>query len=100
MQVLSRLLGRRVGASTGSNFIGVCWAASRMRSEARSGSIVSLICDSGERYAESYYNPGWLLAQGLDPAPHVARLESFVAGGRFVPELLMTMEAAAGSCAA
>jgi cysteine synthase A len=98
MQVLSRLLGRRVGASTGSNFVGVCWAASRMRDEGRSGSIVSLICDSGERYAESYYNPAWLKAQGLDPAPFVARLESFVAGGGFAPELLM--ESAVASCAA
>ncbi|KQW75016.1 cysteine synthase [Devosia sp. Root413D1] len=100
MQVLSRLLGRRVGASTGSNFVGVCWAAGQMRDEGRSGSIVSLICDSGERYAESYYNPAWLKAQGLDPAPHVARLESFVAGGGFAGELLLGPEPMAGSCAA
>ncbi|ODT14030.1 MAG: cysteine synthase [Kaistia sp. SCN 65-12] len=99
MQVLSRLLGRRVGASTGSNFVGVCWAASLMREEGRSGSIVSLICDSGERYAETYYNPAWLMAQGLDPAPHVERLERFLAGGAFAGELLMGVEAA-GSCAA
>jgi len=100
MQVLSRLLGRRVGASTGSNFVGVCWAANRMREEGRAGSIVSLICDGGERYAESYYNQGWLAAQGLDPATQVARLEGFLGGGVFAPELLMGVEPVAGSCAA
>lgn len=99
MQVLSRLLGRRVGASTGSNFVGLCWAADQMRSEGRSGSIVSLICDSGERYAQSYYDPAWLAAQGLDPAPHVARLEAFLAGGRFAPELLMAPKPAASRAA-
>lgn len=100
MQVLSRLLGRRIGASTGSNFVGLCWAASQMRGEGRTGSIVSLICDSGERYADTYCNPAWLTAQRLDPVPYVTMLESFIAGGRFAPELLMGSEPAAASCAA
>lgn len=99
MQVLSKLLGRRVGASTGSNFVGLCWAAGRMRDEGRSGSLVSLICDSGERYADTYCSPAWLAAQGLDPAPYAAMLEAFVAGGRFAPELLMSAEPAASRAA-
>ena len=36
---------------------GVLQLAARMREEGRTGSIVTLLCDSGERYLESYYNP-------------------------------------------
>ena len=89
MRVLSGLLGRRVGASTGTNFVGLCWAVDRMRRHGEPGSVVSLICDSGERYADTYFNETWLAAQQLDPAPYVAMIESFLAGGAFAPELLM-----------
>jgi cysteine synthase len=54
MRVLSRLLGRRVGPSTGTNFIGVLQLRRRMAQAGQAGSIVSLICDSGERYAELF----------------------------------------------
>ena len=83
MNVLSRLLGRRVGASTGTNFLGLCWIASRMRSAGQTGSLVTLICDSGERYRDSYYSPAWLAAAGLEPAPHEHAIDRFLAGGDF-----------------
>ena len=35
----------------------------------RQGSIVTLICDPGERYLDTYYNRDWVATQGLDPAP-------------------------------
>ncbi|GLS21424.1 hypothetical protein GCM10007874_44410 [Labrys miyagiensis] len=54
MRVLSRLLGRRVGPSTGTNFIGVLALRRRMIEAGKAGSIVSLICDSGERYADLF----------------------------------------------
>lgn len=59
---LETLLGRKVGASTGTNMWGVLQLAVRMREEGRTGSIVTLLCDSGERYLESYYNPQWVAA--------------------------------------
>ncbi len=34
----------------------------RMREEGRTGSLVTLLCDSGERYLETYYNPQWVAA--------------------------------------
>lgn len=83
MRVLSRLLGRRVGGSTGTNFAGVCLQASEMRKQGTAGSIVSLICDSGERYAHTYHNDEWLAANGLATGEHEARLEAFLAGGAF-----------------
>lgn len=55
-----------MGGSTGTNFIGVLQAAQLMRDAGRSGSIVTILCDSGERYAHSYYNPEWYPKQGID----------------------------------
>jgi cysteine synthase A len=43
---------------------------------------VTLICDSGERYRQTYYEPEWLKARGLDPAPVEAVLSSFLDSGQ------------------
>ena len=84
MRVLSHRLSRRVGGSTGTNFFGMCWAAARMKTTGQAGSLVTLICDSGERYADTYYSDEWLAEKGIDIAPHVAMLEDFLDGGAFV----------------
>jgi len=60
MRVLSSLLGRRVGPSTGTNFIGMLTLASEMRSAKQQGSILSLLCDSGERYLPTYHDAAWV----------------------------------------
>ncbi len=78
MRVLSRQLGRKVGGSTGTNFFALCTLASRMRADGLEGSLVSLICDSGERYGHTYYNDDWIAAQSFDLAPHERALEAFI----------------------
>lgn len=60
MGVLSGLLNRRVGPSTGTNFYAALQLAQAMRERGESGSIVSLICDSGERYRETHHCEAWL----------------------------------------
>lgn len=72
MRVLSDALGRRVGPSTGTSMWGVLQLAAEMRSTGARGSIVTLLCDGGERYAHTYYNDGWIAEQGLDLAPYAA----------------------------
>jgi len=84
MRVLSRLLGRKVGGSTGTNFVALCILTSRMKAEGRKGSLVSLICDGGERYGHTYYNDDWIAAQGLDLAPHEQALEAFLKDGEAI----------------
>ncbi|WP_368648573.1 PLP-dependent cysteine synthase family protein [Castellaniella ginsengisoli] len=79
--VLSDRLFRRVGGSTGTNFMGVLCMASLMRQQGRSGSLVTLICDSGDRYATSYYNEAWLREQKLDIGGWRARIERFLDTG-------------------
>jgi cysteine synthase A len=49
------------------------------------GSVVTLICDGGDRYQHSYYDAGWLQRQGIDLAPYTATLEQFFATGEWAP---------------
>jgi cysteine synthase len=86
MNVLSRRLRRTVGGSTGTNFLSLCRLAVEMRQRGESGSLVTLICDSGERYRQTYYAPDWLAARGLDPAPYEAALTAFLECGE-LPDL-------------
>ena len=60
MHALSQLLGRRVGPSTGTNFVAMLALAQEMRERGERGSILSLLCDAGERYLPTYFNPEWV----------------------------------------
>lgn len=62
-------LGRKVGASTGTNMWGALQLAMRMYQEGKTGSIVTLLCDSGERYLETYYDDRWVEANIGDLTP-------------------------------
>jgi cysteine synthase A len=81
--VLSEHLFRRVGGSTGTNFYGLCQLAAGMMRDGRTGSLVTLICDSGERYASTYFDAGWLRESGIDIAPYKASIERFLDTGSF-----------------
>ena len=74
---LETILGRKCGGSTGTNLYGALMLASEMIAAGRRGSIVTLICDAGERYLSTYYTPDWIAAQGFDIAPVVAGLDAF-----------------------
>ena len=76
MQWLEGVLGRRCGASTGTNVWAALHLMAEMREAGREGSVATLICDGGERYLDTYYNPDWLAAQGLDLAPHREQVEA------------------------
>lgn len=83
MHVLSDRLFRRVGGSSGTNFFGLCWIAANMMKTGEEGSLVSLICDSGDRYTSTYYNPDWLKQNDIDIAPYVGLIETFLDTGEF-----------------
>jgi cysteine synthase A len=69
------VLGRRVGASTGTNLWGALLIAEQLHAAGQPGSIVTLLCDGGERYARTYFDDGWLAEQGIDLTPHLATLQ-------------------------
>lgn len=66
MWLLEPLLGRRYGGSSGTNFRACLQLASAMRERGDRGSIVSLLCDRGERYAQTLFQPAWLEQRGID----------------------------------
>lgn len=60
MNWLESQLGRKVGPSTGTNMYGVLCLARQMHEAGQTGSIVTLLCDSGQRYLDTYYNNEWV----------------------------------------
>lgn len=87
MRIISRRLSRPVGGSTGTNFFAACWIASEMIERGESGALATLICDSGDRYRNTYYCDNWLRDNKIDISPYVASIEEFLdsgnAGGLF-----------------
>ena len=80
----SATTGRLVGGSTGTALWGALRLVAGMRAEDRAGSVVTLLCDGGERYSGTYYDDRWLAGQGIDIAPYLATLETFTATGKWV----------------
>jgi cysteine synthase A len=77
LRVLEKLLGRRCGGSTGTNFVGALQLMGEMKAAGETGPVVTLICDGGDRYAGSYYDDAWLAFQQIDitePRARLARL--------------------------
>ncbi len=62
---LQRILHRRWGGSSGSNWVACLRLADRMRTAGVGGSIVTLLCDEGDRYADTLYSRQWLLDHGF-----------------------------------
>jgi cysteine synthase A len=85
MRAGSEILGRRVGGSTGTNLWGAFGLIAAMRAAGTAGSVVTLICDGGERYADTYYSDDWVASQDLQLAPYRATLSTFFATGRLAP---------------
>ena len=62
---LEKVLGRKCGGSTGTNVYAALQLLKQMQESGEKGSVVTLICDSGERYLNTYYNDDWVKEQGL-----------------------------------
>ncbi|HFG2433306.1 TPA: PLP-dependent cysteine synthase family protein [Vibrio cholerae] len=78
---LEKILGRKAGASTGTNLYGALQLACEMKRRGEQGSIVTLLCDSGERYLDTYYNPVWVNNNIGDLSKYLHKLETFSATG-------------------
>lgn len=66
---LEHILGRKAGGSTGTNLWGVLQLAQEMQKAGKTGSLVTLMCDGGERYLDTYYNPEWVAEHIGDITP-------------------------------
>jgi len=74
---LETVIGRKCGGSTGTNVYGALTLAEETIAEGRAGSIVTLVCDPGERYLGTHYDADWIAGEGLDPRPCRDWLERF-----------------------
>jgi cysteine synthase A len=79
---LESILGRKTGGSTGTNLFGALRIATEMAEAGESGSVVTMICDPGERYLDTYYDEAWIENEGLELAPFRERLDLFASSGR------------------
>ncbi len=74
---LKEVTGRRYGPSTGLNVYATLALAQEMKDTGKAGSITTLICDGGERYEDSCYDPAWLDTNKLDITPYIKALNIF-----------------------
>jgi cysteine synthase A len=83
MRELETILGRRVGPSTGTSVWACLELINGLRDDGLDGSIVTLLCDSGDRYAGTYFDDDWVAARGWDLAPYRVAVRDFLADGRW-----------------
>ncbi|MBV7337465.1 PLP-dependent cysteine synthase family protein [Chloroflexi bacterium TSY] len=72
---LEKVIGRKAGASTGTNVWGALQVAKEMMHINQSGSIVTLMCDSGDRYLDTYYDQRWVSEHIGDVQPYLKQLD-------------------------
>ncbi|MGH7067656.1 MAG: PLP-dependent cysteine synthase family protein [Acetobacteraceae bacterium] len=82
-RVLSRRIGRSCGGSTGTNLWAAAHLISGMAARSENGSVVTLLCDSGERYRSTLLDDAWLRQRGLDIRPAETAMERFFESGVF-----------------
>lgn len=78
---LEQRLHRKLGGSTGTALYATVMLIEQMRCAGQSGSVVSLIGDSGDRYLDTYYNPEWIRKQGFDLEDYLQGLDHFYTNG-------------------
>jgi cysteine synthase A len=78
---LDQLMGRKPGVSTGTNVWGALSVAASMLEKGQTGSIVTLMCDGGERYLDTYYNSEWVQKTFGDIKDYNATLDQWLDAG-------------------
>jgi cysteine synthase A len=81
LRFLEKLLNRRCGGSTGTNLYATLQIAAELHANNQQASLVTMICDDGERYRDTYYNDEWLRQKGFELAPYEKQLADFYSTG-------------------
>ncbi|RYJ24543.1 cysteine synthase B [Streptomyces sp. L-9-10] len=85
MRVAEERLGIAPGGSTGTGLYGALKVLRGLHRRRERGTVVTVLCDSGERYLDTYYSDEWLDQQGIDFRPWVDTVERFFETGRWTP---------------
>ncbi|QDT59110.1 putative siderophore biosynthesis protein SbnA [Stieleria bergensis] len=86
LRFLTKLLNRRCGGSTGTNLYAAFQIIAELAKREEPATVVSMICDGGERYLDTYHNEQWLTDHHFNVQPYVDQLEHFFQTGQW-PEL-------------
>lgn len=84
-RALTAHIGRSCGGSTGTNLNAAASLIADMATRGETGSVVTLLCDSGDRYRSTILNDEWLLERGLDVTASETRMKRFLATGKLLP---------------
>ncbi|MGO4573689.1 PLP-dependent cysteine synthase family protein [Microvirga sp. 2TAF3] len=84
-RVLSRRIGRSCGGSTGTNLWAAAQITAGMAQRREKGSIVTLLCDSGDRYRSTLLDDAWLRERKIDIRAAEDTMERFFESGVFSP---------------
>jgi cysteine synthase A len=84
---LNSRLSRRFGPSTGTNIVGALALAAEMQSLGESGSIATLACDAGDRYADTIYDDSWVAARKIELRGWQQRFQDLTGGRTFGHDL-------------
>ncbi len=76
-------IGLLAGPSTGTALYTAAKLACDMAGAGQTGSIVTLLCDDGVRYLDTYFDDEWVAAQGWDLRPYLAVLDEAWDHGRW-----------------
>jgi len=79
---ISDVLGRPCGVSTGTNIWACATLIREMRDAGQSGSIVTLRCDDGRRYASTCFDAAWRSALGYETGTHDRALDDLFGARR------------------
>jgi cysteine synthase A len=80
---LENLLNRKPGGSTGTNVYAAFQIMAELNAQGHKGSVVSMLCDPGDRYVDTYYNSDWLEKKKFDLMPYQKQLTGFYEKGSF-----------------
>ncbi|MBP0437995.1 PLP-dependent cysteine synthase family protein [Tianweitania sediminis] len=80
-RALSRHIGRSCGGSTGTNLYAAARVIAGMKARNESGSVVTLLCDSGDRYRSTILDDAWLRQRGIDVSEVEDQMKRFLESG-------------------
>ena len=75
---LEQATGRKAGPSTGTNLWGALKVAEQMRVQGLAGSIVTLLCDGGDRYLQTYHDSQWVAEKLGDPIIYQREIDALM----------------------
>ncbi|QEV16773.1 PLP-dependent cysteine synthase family protein [Streptomyces alboniger] len=81
VRALELAIGRKAGGSTGTGLWSALRIVAEMVAAGRTGSVVTLLCDPGDRYLDKYYSDAWLAEQGLDITPYAEAIDTLLTTG-------------------